>query len=108
MGFDALEVALELVGEVKKVLAVVGQVDKSLADQMTRALNSIALNVGEGSRRVRGDRVHHWRIADGSAMELKTAIRVALAWGHIRQGLAAPSLALLDRELAMLWRLARH
>jgi four helix bundle protein len=108
MAFDALEVALELIVEVKKVIAAVIQVDKSLADQMTRALNSIALNVGEGARRIRGDRLHLWRIADGSAMELRVAIRVALAWGHVDQALVAPSLVLLDRQLAMHWRMCRH
>src|SRR5882672_6292504 len=108
MAFDALEVAIQLVGEVKKVIAVVSPVDRSLADQMTRSLSSIALNVGEGARRMRGDRLHLWRIADGSAKELQVAIRVAVAWGHAEPALVEPSLKLLDRELAMLWRMARH
>ena len=108
MAFDALEVALEMIGEVKKVIAVVLRQDKDLADQMKRALNSISLNVGEGTRRRGGDRLHLWRIADGSANELRVALRAALAWGYVDPAMLAPSLALLDRELAMLWRMCRH
>ncbi|MEW6747197.1 MAG: hypothetical protein AB1486_31065, partial [Planctomycetota bacterium] len=46
-----------------------------------------------------------FRGAAGSADELRTALRVVLAWGELEQPAIAEPLALLDRVLAMLWRL---
>ena len=51
------------------------------------------------------DRLHHFRIAAGSADELQQAIRLAEAWGYAPQERIAPSLELIDRVLAMLHRL---
>jgi hypothetical protein len=34
-----------------------------------------------------------------------SALRVALAWGDVDDGDVAPALDLLDRVLAMLWRM---
>jgi hypothetical protein len=50
-------------------------------------------------------RLHHWRVAAGSADEVRTALRVAVAWGDFDEPDAADALGLLDRVLAMLWRL---
>jgi four helix bundle protein len=79
--------------------------DRRLAEQATDACNSIGLNLDQGRRRAGRDRLQHFRIAFGSAGELKTALRLACAWGHLDPSSVAPALALLDRELAMCWRL---
>ncbi len=84
MAFQAAVVALEIVRSVRGVLEALRRRDGALADQARRAASSIALNVEEGNRREARDRRYLWRIAAGSA--------------------AAP-LTLIDRELALLWRL---
>src|SRR5215468_3930752 len=77
MGFVAYEVSLEMVKSVAPVIHAVARRDRALADQMRRAASSVPLNVAEGSRRQGKDRKHCYRIAAGSAHELRTAIRVA-------------------------------
>jgi len=107
MSFQALDVALELVSSLRQPVGVLATRDPSLADQVRRAASSVALNLGEGRRRVGRDRVQHFRIAAGSAEEARTALRVALAWGHLGSAQVGDALALCDRVLAMLWRLTR-
>ena len=54
-----------------------------LEDQICRAGSSISLNLAEGNRRAGKDKQNHWRIAAGSADEVRTALRVAEAWGYL-------------------------
>ena len=103
--FDALEVALEAVREVAGIEKLVGDAD--LARQMRRAVVSVALNLAEGNRRRGRDRLQLFRVAAGSADEVVTALRIAEALGSVNAEQVAPSLALLDRVLAMTWRLTR-
>ena len=101
--FDALEVAHQIVHAVARLIDAVVRRDPDLARQMRKSTSSIPLNVAEGRRRAGKDRPHHYRIASGSADELVSQLRVALDWGYVAD--ASEPLALLDRELAMLWRL---
>jgi len=50
---------------------------------------------------------HHYRIAAGSAGEIRSHLAVALARGDVDQATVTPALALLDSILAILWRLTR-
>jgi hypothetical protein len=45
----------------------------------------------------------HYAIAHGSANEVLAAVQTAIAWGWIED--ASPQLKVLDRLLAILWRL---
>ena len=63
------------------------------------------LNIAEGSRRTGKDRLHFWRIAAGSAAEIRTALRVSEAWGDLDPRKTSNAHELLDRILAMLWRM---
>ena len=78
---------------------------RSLAEQCERAADSLALNLAEGRRRVGRDRVHLFRIALGSAEEVRACLRVAEAWGHLSSAETAETLQLLDQELAICFRL---
>jgi hypothetical protein len=49
--------------------------------------------------------LHLWWVAAGSADEVRTALRAAVAWGDVDDAEVAEALGLLDRVLAMLWRL---
>lgn len=105
MPFDALETAIQLAATLRQPLARLRQHDHHLAVQATDACNSIGLNLDEGRRRTRGDRLHLFRVALGSAGELRTALRLAHAWGHLGPAEVEAPLALLDRLVAMTWRL---
>ena len=106
MAFDALDIAVALAAALREPLARLRQHDKDLADQARRAANGVALQIAEGRKRQGRDRLHLWRIAAGSAEELGTALRLAVAWGYLDpESLRVPR-ELLDRVLAMLWRLS--
>jgi len=101
--FEAYEVALELAGALRPGLDQLARRDRDLADQMRRAAASVVLNLAEGARRTGRDRLHFYRIAAGGAAEVRAALAVAIAWGNLA---AVPAVdVLLDRVLAMLWRL---
>ena len=104
-GFVALEVALEIVRQLKGVVGVLRTQDADLARQLVRAASSIAANLAEGRGRVGKDRIHLFRVAAGSALETQTHVRVALAWGYVECPEVEAALGLLDRELGLLWGL---
>jgi len=105
MKFQAEEVAMEMLIEIGPLLDELKRRDRGLEDQARRAAQSVALNISEGNRREGKDRSAHFRIAAGSAAETRTAIRIATAWRYVDHARAARVDDLLDRELALLWRL---
>ena len=107
MPFDAFEISIELIEALRSPAERIKGHDADLASQLRRAASSIPLNLNEGRRRVGKDRLHHWRIAAGSADEVRAALSVAAAWGYLAQAEVERSLALLDRVLAMLWRMTQ-
>jgi len=105
MTFQALELSIDLIRSLRAPVDVLRLRDPGLHKQIRAAASSVALNLGEGNRRVGADRLHHFRIAAGSAEEVRTAWRVAEAWGDLEMARIAEPLRLLDRLLGMLWRL---
>jgi len=101
--FIAYEVATELVRELRPLVPAIKKFDRELADQITRAGTSVMLNLGEGRRRRGGDQRRFFDFAHGSASEVLTALDTADAWGWIVD--ARKARAVLDRLLALLWRL---
>ncbi len=105
MSFDALEIALTVLDQLATVEPKLRQRRKSLADEIGRAAESVALNVSEARQRAGLDRADLFRRAAGSAAELTTALRIARARGYITAVEHAAIDAPLDRVRAMLWRL---
>jgi four helix bundle protein len=105
--FEALELSFSAIRELRDVLAPIRLRSASLARQIENAAASIALNLGEGSRRSGRDRLHHYRIAAGSADEVCCALKVAEALGYLSAGRIARCLKLLDRVLAILWTITK-
>ena len=103
--FDALEVSLALVRSLGEPLSVIRCRDPQLFDQIRRAATSLVLNLAEGRKRIGRDRLNHWRIASGSADEVRAALIVTAAWGDLDPVSYERSFQLLDRIAAMLWRL---
>ena len=105
MSFDALEMSLTMLDQLAPLETKVRQRRKSLADQIGRAAESVALNVAEGRERAGLDRADLYRRAKGSAGELTAALRIARARGYITSADFDAVEASLDRVRAMLWRL---
>ena len=105
--FDAFEVSLELVRALRTPCAVIRRADPKLYTQIRAAATSIPLNLAEGRRRSGKDRKHLWRVAAGSAAEVRAALLTAEAWGDLQPRHAGQSLALIDRVLAMTWAMTR-
>ena len=102
----ALDVSLKLIEELRPVMPGIKRANRDLADQITRAATSVALNLGEGYARTAGDQRRHYEMALGSAAEVRTGLAVGVAWGWI----AEPSsvLATMDRLMAIVWRLTHR
>ena len=105
MAFEALETAVQLVEALAPLETKLRGRRKSLADELGRAAESIALNLSEGRMRAGLDRRDLWWRAAGSAAEVTVALRLARATGCVAASELAAVDALLDRVRAMLWRL---
>jgi four helix bundle protein len=101
--FVAYEVSVQLVSSLRELVPIVERSDRDLADQLRRAAGSVVLNLAEGQRSAKGNKHKHYAIAHGSANEVKAALELARAWGWIDE--AREPAAILDRLLALLWRL---
>ena len=108
--FIALDVTYSLIQSLRPIVPVIQRADPALADQIRRAATSISLNLAEGQRSAKGNKQKHYAIAHGSANEVKSGLMTAQAWGWLDVSAgaaadAAESLRVLDRLLALLWRL---
>ena len=102
----AYEVALDLVRALRPVVVQLRQFSRDVADQIERAASSVVLNLAEGDRRGGRDPQRFWAMAHGSAGEIRGALDLVDAWGW--QVDSKQARELLDRELALLWRLTHR
>ena len=103
--FHAHDIAMEMATALRPGLGQIGRRDRDLEDQLRRAASSVVLNLAEGARRSGKDRLHFFRIAAGSAAEVRSGLGLARAWGYVDGAQFDAVEVLLDRVLAMLWRL---
>jgi len=103
--FIVQHTALEAAGAALKVVSRVPAPLKSLADQVVRAASSVPANLAEGNGRNGRDRLHHWRIAYGSAKEVDIHLRLLLQASAVDTSTATTALQLFDQVRAMTWRL---
>src|SRR5688500_6085951 len=103
--FEAREMGLQIAKEVKAPMETIRKKRAEMGDQIERAISSMVLNIGEASRRAGKDRRNRYRYASGSLAEARDAIALSVAWGWVDEAAVKNVLALIDRELAMLWRL---
>jgi four helix bundle protein len=102
--FVALEVSYLVIKTIRPLVAIVERSHRDLADQILRAATSVSLNLAEGQRSAKGNRAKH-AIAHGSANEVKAGIQLAIALGVIDDAASVAAMRVLDRQLALLWRL---
>ena len=107
MSLKVAEVAYEVIAELRPLMPRIKRADRSLADQLLRAANSMVLNIGEAQYSDPGNRRSRFYTAAGSANETRSALRLATAWGYVAADQIERSRALLDEVMAMLWRLSR-
>jgi len=102
MGFAAFDTSLQMIEAIKPVIRIVEKKNPKLADQMMRAASSVPLNISEGAGRFGRDRQHSYRIAAGSARELRAALRVAQLWDYLDDSVVESVDGLVDKQLALL------
>ena len=103
--FLAQSKAVEAAGIALKLVVRVPAPLRSLADQVVRSASSVAANLAEGHGRSGRDRVHHWRIAYGSAKEVEVHLALLARAGAVDSHRAEDALRLFDEVRAMTWRL---
>jgi four helix bundle protein len=105
--FHAHDIAIEWGIALGPALVRIAQRDADLGRQLRRAVASVPLNLAEGACRAGKDRMHHYRIAAGSAAEAQSGLRLALGWGHLEAAELQAVEALADRLRAVLWGLTQ-
>ncbi|NCQ59706.1 MAG: four helix bundle protein [Myxococcales bacterium] len=103
----ALELSHEMLDHLAPLLRGVAKHDRSLADQLRRAAQSVTLNLAESAGHHGGHRRLRHESALGSAYETRACQRIARSWGYVAADATADALALVDRVAAMTYRLLR-
>jgi four helix bundle protein len=107
MAFQVEELSLELIHALAPLMPRIKQRDKHLADQLRRAASSIGLNCAEAAFSDPGNRRARLFTAAGSAGETRHALRQVVAWRLVTATEAQRAMALLNRIVAILWRMTR-
>ena len=97
------ETAIGCCERVGPLAAQIGRQDRSLADQLRRAMASVAMNVAEGAGSQGGNQRARYFTALGSARKVEAALRVTAAFGYVG-GIEEELARDLDRIRATLWR----
>ena len=105
MSLKVHAVALQAITSLRPVVTQVQRHDRALAAQLRDALSSMALNIGEAAYSDPGNKRARFHTAAGSANESRSGLAVAVAWAYVSERDTAEGLALLDRVVAMLFRL---
>jgi four helix bundle protein len=100
--------ARKVVRELVPVLHAVREHDKSLADQLKRAAQSVVLNIAEARGNDAGNAKARFSTACGSAKEVRAALNVATDWGYIETQRATHLDEKLDEVCAITWCLGRR
>jgi len=104
----AYQIAMEAARRLGPNLAAIRRRDRDLDKQLRRATQSFVLNLAEGNRRRGQDRIHLFRVAAGSAAEVKAGLDLAVAWEYLGEAQAGPARDQLDQLLAVCWRLTER
>ena len=106
MGLIIQQRALRAVSGLRQVLPVVRKRDRSLFDQIHRAMNSVVLNLAEADGNDPGTAKARFASACGSAKEVRAGLQLAVAYGYIPSTRVQAVDIALDEVCAMSWRLS--
>jgi four helix bundle protein len=107
MAFQVEELSIQLIEALVPLMPRIKQRDKALEDQLRRAASSIGLNCAEAAFSDPGNRRARLFTAAGSAGETRHALRQAVAWRIVATGDAEIAMRLVERIVAILWRMTR-
>ncbi len=106
MGLVIQQRALLAAGGLQQVLPVIRKRDKSLFDQIHRAMNSVVLNIAEADGNDAGTARARFASACGSAKEVRAGLQLAVAYGYLPSAKVTEADIALDEVCAMSWRLS--
>lgn len=106
MGLIVQQRALQAAGGLREVLPVVRKRDRSLFDQIHRAMNSVVLNIAEAEGNDPGTAKARFASACGSAKEVRAGLQLAVAYGYVPSSKVTRVDIALDEICAMSWRLS--
>ena len=106
MGLIIQQRALEAAGGLRGVLPIVKKRDRSLFEQVHRAMNSVVLNIAEADGNDPGTAKARFASACGSAKEVRAGLQLAVAYGYVSSSRVAKVDTALDEVCAMSWRLS--
>ena len=98
--------ALEAAGGLQGLLSVIRKRDRSLFDQVQRAMSSVVLNIAEADGNDAGTARARFATACGSAKEVRAGLQLAVAYGYVGNARVTPVDTVLDEVCAMSWRLS--
>ncbi|MGB5351073.1 MAG: four helix bundle protein, partial [Polyangiales bacterium] len=104
---NVYERARNVVRELAPLVHTIREHDKSLADQLKRAAQSVVLNIAEARGNDAGNARARFSTACGSAKEVRAALNVASDWGYIEIDMASQLDEKLDEVCALTWCLGR-
>jgi four helix bundle protein len=102
------EVSLELVEALQPLVSRIKRQDRSLLEQLVRAASSVTLNIAEADYSDPGNKRARLFTAAGSANEVRAALRLAVGWKYVVRDEVSAAEQLLDRVIAMLWKLTHR
>jgi len=93
-------------GGLRQLLPIVRKLDKSLFDQIHRAMNSVVLNIAEADGNDPGTAKARFSSACGSAKEVRAGLQLAVAYSYVSRSRIQQMDTALDEVCAMSWRLS--
>ncbi len=99
---------LETIRQLRSIVAKIERRDRSLADQVRRACQSLALNTAEAGGAKRGNRRNRLESALGSGRETLAGLAIAEAFGYVTSDELVTVNRDLDRICARLFGLLRN
>ncbi|HQC44889.1 MAG: four helix bundle protein [Myxococcota bacterium] len=99
--------AVELARDVERLVRKIRR-HRNLVDQVTRAAESIPLNLAEGAGRSGKDKTYHYKIAYASAGETLAALEILLAYEAINDRQFESLAKQIDEIRAITWRLIQR
>jgi len=105
---NVYERARRVVRELAPFVHSIREYDRSLANQLKRAAQSVVLNIAEGRGNDVGNARARFSTACGSAKEVRAALNVASDWGYIETHMATHLDEKLDEVCAITWCLGRR
>ena len=104
----AYDRARNVVRELVPLLHTIREQDRSLAEQLKRAAQSVVLNIAEARGNDAGNARARFSTACGSAKEVRAALNVTSDWGYIEGHTATRLDEKLDEVCAITWCLGRR